>query len=167
MPTLCLNILPHKWTSCITFFLSVLSYLLFYLPSPLKRQIVFKKCLRDGFHKKNVESVTTLNLGLPPPPFWPSKVNIFFRLNKNILNIWQTMKLILATFWACLKPRPDSIFKVPVTIFLCHILKYQWRSLAWNYLQTLECLKLGVTTKFVLGFSEDLQWVFFSSKKIT
>ena len=49
---------------------------------------------------------------------------------------------------------PESIFKVGVTISLCQILRYQRRyswSLAWNYLQYLACLKLGVNTKFVLG----------------
>ena len=46
---------------------------------------------------------------------------------------------------------------------LCQLLryrsKYSW-SLPGNYLQCLECLKLGVNTKFVWGLPEDIQRVF-------
>ena len=109
----------------------------------------FELC--QGSLQKTEESVTTFHLGLPTvtPNFDPNFSVFLF----CFYSIWQSMKHILVLF-NILQAQTKEYFKVPVTVSLCQLLRYQrqyiW-SLTRNYLQYLACLKLGLNTKFVLG----------------
>ena len=118
---------------------------------------------------RNIESVTHFHLDLPPPPSPPIIDQV------SSLNIWQIIKHILVTFWACLRSMPESIFKVPVTMSLCQLLekkrKKNWenlktlRSFKWNDMQYLACLKLGVNTHCFGASLKAYKRVFLTFKK--
>ena len=118
--------------------------------------------IREEFKKKwkwyHLFSWTT-----PPPIPTCDQVRWKFKLKRK-KNIYCTNNdTYFSHFWACLRPRPESIFKMPVPLSFCQLLRYQrqygW-SFAWNYLQYLAFTKLGVNTKLVFGRTWKRQRVF-------